>query len=334
MLIIIVISNSCQEKVTLRTDYSKIVFLSDREAPVRQFDIFVMNLDGSDQTNLTIEYEAVRSISKPVFSPDQSKILFVAFEKSGPALKLLDAESREIVHLCDTGYDVPNASFLPDGKSVLYAKKINRKRQIHIITVDGSNETNLSQPSDDEYDPGISLDGKKICFVRKTGRSSEVWVMNPDGSGRKKISQDLVQAGSPSISPDGRLVVFQAMNGKTHDIYLHDLRKNETRILYTSKANNTKSHFSPDGSKIVFLSNHRGMRYLDVYVYDFRTQKTINVSNDINYLNMNPSFSPEGKYIVFESVVFNDCEIYRVESSGENLTNLSNYEKWDCSASF
>ncbi|MFQ5676766.1 MAG: hypothetical protein ACE5G1_12785, partial [bacterium] len=61
-LFLITITIGCQACNPKKSkEFSNIVFLSNRDAPKRQFDIFIMNRDGSHQENLTKELHSIRS---------------------------------------------------------------------------------------------------------------------------------------------------------------------------------------------------------------------------------------------------------------------------------
>ncbi len=330
-LFIVLVLWGCQGADQLPSnEYSKIVFLSNRDAPKGQFDIFMMNLDGSGQTNLTKGLHSVRSISRPQLSPDQKKILFVAFEQSGAALQLFDVATDTVWHLTEVGLDVPQACFSPRGDQILFVKRIAGHKQICVINSDGSNERNLSNNDVDEFDPTFSGDGKKIAFVSTQSGSKSIWIMNSDGSHRRLLPKRPGNAGHPRFSPDGRKLVFHVFNKGSNDIYLADLGRNSVKPLYESKANDINPRYSPVGNKVLFLSNARGMKYQDVCVYDFAKGAITVVSDRLNYINQNPTFSPDGKYIVFESILFGNSEVYRVDPDGNHLTNLTNDPRWDC----
>ncbi|UCE07365.1 MAG: hypothetical protein JSW07_04865, partial [bacterium] len=80
---------------------------------------------------------------------------------------------------------------------------------------------------------------------------------------------------------------------------------------------------------ILFLSNQRSMKHRDICIIDGKGKHFKNLTRGLNYINQHPRFTPDGKSIIFDSIKFNDSEIYKVDIDGKNLKNLTNHPKWD-----
>lgn len=324
----------CQKssKITIKED-TTIAFLSNRDAQKGQFDIFIMNLDGSHPINLTDNLHSIRSISRPILSPDEKEILFISFLSEGTSLQTLNIQTRSLVTLSDIGHDVPQASFSPNGAKILFVKKIDGHKQIFMINRDGKEEKNLSNNDYDEFDPSFSPDESKIVFIsRRTGPAS-VWLMDTTGSNQEHIIALAGDCRHPRISPDGKKVVFHSMRNNKNSIYLAKIG-HKARLIRENDVNDVNPQFSPDGTKILFQSNQRGMRFIDILLVDIKTNKITIISDQLNYINQNPLFSSNGKIILFESIVFGNSEIYLADANGGKPINLTNNPSWDCSQSF
>lgn len=323
---------ACSQNHTTQNN-PNIVFLSNRDAPKGKFDIFLLNMENDSLQNLSINIKGITSISHPILSPDGQKVLFVGFEKN-KSLQLLDIQNKSVMTLAELKTDTPKASFSADGKFIVFVNKVNNKRQIIRIHTDGTNEKALSDFQAEDFDPCISYDGLKIAFIRKIGKEHSLCIMDMNGKNFTTIAQLSGPCGHPSFSPDGKNIVFHAFNKGSNNIYNVNLKSRQVELIYQNNVRNVDPIFSPDGQYVAFLSNIRGMKYQDIITLDIKTQSVKVASNKINIINQNPGFSPDGKKIVFESVMFNNSEIYVVNVNGKNLKNLSSHESWDCSPSF
>ncbi len=308
--------------------FVRIVFLSNREAPKRQFDIFVMNPDGTHPMNLTAELQSVRAFSRPVLSPDNKKILFTADENGKLSLQILDIASRALTRLTEVGLETPQASFSPRGDKIVFVKKVFGRRQIHIIHSNGLDEQNLSNKSYDEFDPAFSPDGRRIVFVSKRDEGYLLFMMNADGTGRQQLTHT-GKCRYPSFSPDGNEIVFAKEQGWYSHLFRMKTNGKNLQQITKGQSYNTKPFFHPDGRRIIFVSNVRGMKYRDICIINRDGSGFQNLTAELNYINQHPVITPDGQWIVFDSVKFNDGEIYRVSVEGKIRKNLSNHSGWD-----
>jgi len=333
-IILIFISLGCREQTQKQLkDFSKIVFLSNRDAPKRQFDIFMMEPDGGNQVNLTPDIESIVTVSQPVLSPDGNKILFLAYEKD-KLLRILDIEQHTVTDITEIDFNIPQFSFSPKGDKIVFVRKIEGHRQIFMINTDGSGEKCLSNPDYDEFDPSFSPDGSQIAFVSKGSGIFAITIMKKDGTKIRDLVQQKGKIRFPAFSPNGKYVAFNAYENNIPGLYLVKSDGRGLKNIIKGKVVDSRPQITPDGSKIVFLARQRGMKYSDVCLINKNGKQFKNLTIDLNYINQKPLITPDGKSIVFQSIKFNNCEIYRVDMNGKNLVNLTNHPKWDQSPNF
>ncbi len=320
----------CQNKqVPVKRDINHIIFLSDRESPRREFDIFRMNPDGTGQINLTAEIGGIRSYSAPRVSPDGEEILYIAFTGGKRSLNKITIEGKDEVKLTEIITDMPDARYSPSGDLIVFVDKPGQYRQIFTMNRDGSDRKNLSGNEKDEIDPVFSPDGSTIVFSTKTGDNFSLCMMNRNGSDRKILTSGVTDDRNPCFSPNGSSIVYSSAKEGNSDIYSIELRRRKIRQIYSNSSYETDPQFSPDGRNIIFISNYRGMKYRDVLLTDIRTAKVRNLTPGLNYVNQNATFVSDDR-VIFESVQFANSEIYAADPVKGDLINLSNHPKWDC----
>ena len=132
--------------------------------------------------------------------------------------------------------------------------------------------------------PIVFLSDRDIVQLGHTGRRFQMWVMEPDGS-------------------------------------------NQTRLTF-NELSDAKPHFSPDGTKIAF---HRGKSRFGVGLFTRRNILLMNpdgsgqteITNDPEFDDFHPSWSPDGSKIVFYSGRDGDDEIYVMDADGSNPIRLT-----------
>ena len=120
----------------------------------------------------------------------------------------------------------------------------------------------------------------------------------------------------------------------TSDIYVMAPDGKNQRRLTNNPASDHSPSWSPDGKRIAFVSErdghvHRRIPWFtsEIYVMDANGSNQLNLTNN-PHDDRSPSWSPDGKRIVFESDRDNDrghnIEIYVMDADGSNQLNLTN----------
>lgn len=122
-------------------------------------DIWIMNADGSDQKQLTVDE---RTDHSPVASNDGRYIVFVSNRSAGLHLWRMNADGGNPVQLTrGAGESAPSLS--PDGQWVIYTAFNAGKPALWRVSIEGGEPTRLTdQPS---QRPVVSPDGKFIACI-------------------------------------------------------------------------------------------------------------------------------------------------------------------------
>lgn len=197
-------------------DGSEIVFVADVDA---DFQIHVMNADGSGRTRLTQGFED----DEPAWSPDGLIIAFVSWlrDDSQTDIFAMNPDGSGQRNLSNTSeLDEWAPSWSPDGGSILFVSEWD----IVVMSADGSNETVLTAglPAESFSDaPVWSPDGSMIAFVLESGDDRfELTVMDADGSNRRSLGPALEpEFWRPAWSPDGTMLAYAADNDDEPELF-------------------------------------------------------------------------------------------------------------------
>jgi len=226
--------------LALNSDWSpdgqRIAFDANDGGPDAAPEIWVMNADGTGQTQLTSNdtFDAA-----PNWSPDGD---WIAFEHDGdnpPATQGIykmrpDGTGLTRVTAIPPGIAFDSEpAFSPNGQWLAFTrfrgtcKFPNRYRfiaagctqAIYVVRPDGSGLQRLTSWGGAVASPDWSPDGTKIAYHRcdlcKQGGKLDVYVMNANGSGDRRLTDSppwtggpFVGSGNPVYSPDGKKILF------------------------------------------------------------------------------------------------------------------------------
>src|SRR5215218_3232492 len=131
----------------------KIAFMSDRDGDE---EVFVMDPDGTDQTNLT-NNPAVDL--QPSWSPDGKKIAFTSKRDDNQEIYLMNPDGSGQTNLTNNPADDFQPSWSPDGKKIAFHSNRDRdsQRDVYVMNSNGTGQTNLTNNlADDDAQPAFS----------------------------------------------------------------------------------------------------------------------------------------------------------------------------------
>jgi len=187
-------------------DGEKIAFVRSAEDT-----IWVMNADGSGQTQLT-DATPLWDDGNPAFSPDGRRIVFERLDPSGSEIFVMDANGQNPVQLTDNGITDRDPSFSPDGQKIVFSRETAPPgiQGIFVMDANGQNPVPLSgEPGLEDLHPDFSPDGTRIAFTRHDpSGDSDVFVMNADGQNETPLTDFPGEDDTPVFSPDGTRIAY------------------------------------------------------------------------------------------------------------------------------
>ncbi|MEA2336055.1 MAG: TolB protein, partial [Thermoanaerobaculia bacterium] len=167
-----------------------IAFHSSRDG---NFEIYVMDADGTHQTRLTSNaaFDAA-----PSWSPDGQRIVFRSNRDGNNEIYVMAKDGTSQTRVTFNTADDQEPKFSGDGTKIVFTRAFPT-RQIMVINADGTNLVQLTSEGNNFF-PTISPDGRKIAFDSDRDGNHEIYSMNFDGSSQLRLTTNFTIDDYPS----------------------------------------------------------------------------------------------------------------------------------------
>jgi TolB protein len=231
----------------------------------------------------------------------------------------------------DDGGDYSFPSLSPDGRSVFFAGRTETGYEIFEQPLQGGGPLQLTNGLADAAAPHAAPDNRSLVFARRQENGQSIWVMDRDGGNPRMVFGPPGGNGwDPVWSPDGRQILFAS--DRVGEVQLFRIDPDGSNLTQVSRLEGIRgrSDWSPDGALVATYAGSAWER--EVYLMDPDGSNPRPITQGGN--NLAPSFSPDGKWIVFTSYRDryrdeNGCEIYRMRVDGSEVTRLTDNEYCD-----
>ncbi len=256
------------------TSPSKIAFLSDR-AGDGLFDLYYMNIDGSEQTRVPLDSSFDGLVWDPELSPDGSRIIFSRYGSGTADLYSVGLDGSNVLQLTSDA-DSYAPHFNPDGTQIVFIRlDANGIPHVWTASPDGTNAIDITVGSAQRYSSAyFSPDGTSIVAVRSAdpsagtvrsratrpsvasgGYGSQVVSMNLDGSSVSVLESVSDNNGGVQYSVDPSSLIY-AVDGSPTQIVTEPLATHARSSLTPSDSNNQSVLVA--GSYVYFVSQRDG----------------------------------------------------------------------------
>lgn len=193
-----------------------------------------------------------------------------------------------------TSSDNQDASFSPDGQTIIFVTNRTGNYEIHEMDLSG-HITQLTNMESRLSLPAISPDNAWIAFSNRVDGEDQIWLMDRDGDNPHMIyKSDGNMAVAPTWSPDGDEILVAVGKELARQLFILDLDGGEPRLLSDKILTPGRTDWSSQGLIAFFMGDGWDREVWTIYP-DGREMTQVTAGDN----SQGPSFSPDGRYITY-----------------------------------
>jgi TolB protein len=255
----------------------------------------------------------------------ESKLVFVSDRSGHKEIWSMDydgANQKQVTHL---GTIALSPRISPDGSRIafsgdhdgfqlmMYSQDLKR-----LVTFPKFGGTNIS--------PAWSPDGTKMIFSSSRNGDPELYTVDPSGANLRRMTA----YRGPDVSPvfnakTGAQIAWVTGRSGLPQIYFMDADGSNPQPL-TTEGYAVSPSWSPTGQLLAFAwIRHYGPGApgaQDIYIMDVASRRFVQLTHDAG-TNDSPSWSPDGRHIVFQSTRSGTTQIWTMLADGTQQRQLT-----------
>jgi TolB protein len=256
----------------------------------------------------------------------ETKIYFVSDRSGHKEIWVMDydgSNQRQITHLSSISLS-PRIS--PDGSRLAFSSLTKTGWEIMMYSLDLNRMVSFPHMGGTNLSPAWSPDGVKLAFSSSRSGESEIYVADVSGANLHRMTVDK----GPDVSPvwnrktSAQIAFVSGRTGLPQVYTMESDGTNQQRM--TDQGYAVSPAWAPNGQ---FLSLSWVRKYgpgepgaSDIYLMDIASKQWVQLSHD-GGRNDFPSWSPDGRHIVFQSSRSGKEEIWMMLADGTKVRQLT-----------
>ena len=297
------------------------------------WDVYLKRVRGEKPINLTEDSPA--DDTQPAFSPDGRFIAFRS-ERDGGGVFVMGATGENVRKLADEGF---NPAWSADGTELAYtiegfSEPFSRgpiPSGLWAVSVATGSKRLITRG--DAVQASWSPRGDRIAYWGvHLGGQRDIWTIPAAGGDPVQVTRDTAVDWNPVWSPDGASLYFASDRGGSMNLWrvAIDTRtgapQGEPQPATTPSGYTQHAGFSRDGRSMAYVEVINRINLQQVAFDPSRVQPStarVWITQGARPIK-NPDVSPDGEWIVFDSITDSQEDLFVVSRTGTRLRQLTN----------
>jgi len=170
----------------------------------------------------------------------------------------------------------------------------------------------------------------RIALIGTKSQNKELYLLNLDGSGLQQLTRDKTVSMSPRWTPDGNSIIYTSYKKNYPDLYEINLQTGARNRISKYTSMNSGGAVSPNGKTMALILSGKDpsrknpvLSNPELCVKDLHSGRITPLTKTKNAAESSPSWSPDGKEIVYVSDQSGSPQLYIISRKGGKPTRLT-----------
>ena len=257
----------------------------------------------------------------------ETKIYFVSNRTGSKEIWVMDYDGQNQHAITHLGSISLSPRISPDNSRIAFASLGSEGWSIRMYSLDLGRLVGFTAGSagGSNQSPAWSADGSAIAFSSARGGHPDIWVSDVSGGNAHAITSfgsDVSPVWNPRTSNQLAFV-----SGRTGEPQIYIMDKDGANVQRMTDGGYAISpSWSPNGSMLAFAWNRKygpgDPGGYDIYLMDIASKNWLQATHEAG-VNDFPSWSPDGRHVVFQRQIGHRTQIWTMLADGTNQQQLT-----------